>query len=91
MIRTYAARVTDENIDLITAEAAKWNLTVDLEADVEGGADFGTDIYAILSVNYETHQATFTTMWEEGFNDTWLLMDWHHGPFQVATLKTEKP
>lgn len=89
MKRTYAALVTDETVDHIIADAAKWFLNVDhLKSEYKDEyAEFGVKIYAILSVNYETRQATFTTMWEESFNDTWQVMDWYHGPFQVVTLK----
>lgn len=96
MTRTYAALVTDENVDSIIEEAAKWDLKIDHLKDEykDEYADFGVQTYAILSINYTTRQATFTTMCEESFNDTWWLSDWGHSRcpvLKVAALKNPKP
>lgn len=75
MITTYAVLVTRENIDPIIADAAKFNLNVDgeVQGSLEEAQDFGEMLYAIFSVNVETKQATFTTMWSTDFASTWYF------------------
>lgn len=90
MIRTYAAKVTPENAPAIIADAAKFDLNVDYLMDShEHAADYGEELYAILSINPKTNQATFTEMWAADFGDNWQFTGATHGPhFRVVTLKS---
>jgi hypothetical protein len=89
MTTTYAALVTPENINDIIADAAKWKLNVDyLQDSVDEAVEYDTQIYAILSINYDLRYATFTEMWVDDFENTWQFTGATHGPhFRVVTLK----
>jgi len=70
-IKTYAVLITAENSDTINKIVARYELNVEVQYDMEEAADFGTTTYAILSINYTTKQATFTTMWSDDFGSYW--------------------
>ncbi|HEX4502756.1 MAG TPA: hypothetical protein VH187_16590 [Scandinavium sp.] len=72
MIVTYAAKITEENYKTLETDIAMFDLNVDyLKYELMDAAEFGVDIYAFLSVNYETKQATFTTKEDDGSPSSW--------------------
>jgi hypothetical protein len=94
MPTTFATLVTDENIDDIIADAAKWGLNVDyLQDNKDCYADFGWQTYAVLSVNYNPRYATFTDMSDVNFADTWYFCNGStHGPhWKQVRLTNPKP
>jgi hypothetical protein len=88
-IITYAAKITDESKHDIVRNAANWKLNVDyLDGEMEEAEEFGTEVYAILSINWDYQHATFTTMWVEDFNETWQFVgnEIHGGNFRSVEL-----
>jgi hypothetical protein len=86
MIITYAVKVTAENMTDIIEDAAYWSLKVNPKYDLEEAAEFGEDLYAILSVNYEFNHATFTEMWGADFHKNWTETDVTNKFWKVVNL-----
>lgn len=73
MITTYAALVLPDNVDDIIETVARKGLNVDyLKDEINDALEYDESLrYAILSLNQETKQATFTTISAEDFVKNW--------------------
>lgn len=79
-IITYATKLTEPKIHTVVQIAAVWRLAVDAQSAMEEAVDFDTTCYAVLSINWDANQATFTTMWTEDFDKCWKFEGDHiHG------------
>lgn len=95
MIRTYAVTVTEDLIPAIIEDAALFNLDVSdyIQDAMEFANENGEDLYAILSVNVGTKQATFTEMEGSGFHNNWRFTGAHHtrrAPWKTVALINPK-
>jgi hypothetical protein len=86
MIITYAVKVTAENMTDIIEDAAEWYQKVNPKYDLEEATEFGEDLYAILSVNYEYRHATFTMKWGSDFRQNWTETGETNKFWKVVTL-----
>jgi len=74
-IHTYAAKLTDENLNDIVEYAKRHNLNLDYLQDTkEFNAELGFETYVFVSMRYDTGYpplVTFAEMIDADFDSTW--------------------
>lgn len=87
MIRTIAAKVTDENLDSIIEDATHWNANADWLKKSKTFADENhEDLYAIFTINYESNRAILSGMLEGSFIHNWQAVGPHGYNYQEVEL-----